>query len=233
MSEIQLIGYLIEAITILAGALSTFTVLKKNNKYLVNQLMASSTGCITLYILFITVYDILLPITRNPLYVYIFLPLAITAITVGGLLMFYTMMTITKGSKWMRESKIYLVFLIPVVIFAIFTLSFGSNLITVNNMVEVETSTSKFIMIPMGVLLGFFITSSLILNYRSGIKITTGKVRTKLVRFEIGLAVMLSALLFNLGKMFVNNLTIAPILDMVYFGILALGTVLFAYSLLF
>ena len=157
MEPLQLIGYLIEGITIIAGSTSVYLIIKKNRAYFGNVMMASSIACITLYMLCITIYDIFLPITHEDVLVYIFLPLAIWAIVGAGMFMFFTMMVMIKGEHWVKDIKKIIWFILPVIAFGIFILVKGSDLIEINDYEFVDTSTSLIVLILMGVLLLFFI----------------------------------------------------------------------------
>ncbi len=232
METLQLIGYFIEAITIIAGSLSTYFVLRKNKKYYGNLMMASSIGCITLYIFCITIYDIFLPLTGSEIWVDIFLPLAMFAIVAAGMFMFFTMMTMTKGEWWVKDLKKSGIYILIVLLWGIFILGFGWKFIWVDDPDIVDTGQELFLKVILGVMLLFFILSSIILTYKSGIKKTQGSMKKKLIRFEIGLIVMILALIFNIVKGFIKGSeNVSGILDMTYFGILALGTIVFAYSL--
>jgi hypothetical protein len=233
MATLQTIGYIIEAITILAGVISIYYVLRRNRKYLGNVMMASSIGCVTLYIFSITVYDIFLPITENEIWVDIFLPIAMFAIVSAGMFMFFTMMTMTKGAWWVKNLKKSGIYIAVVAAWGIFILSQGWKYIWVDDYEIVDTGQNLFLKIILGVVLLFFIVGSIILTYKSGIKKTDGITKKKLIRFEIGLCIMLFALIFNIVKGFVGGgPNVGGILDMIYFGILAGGTVVFAISIL-
>lgn len=223
----QILGFIFEGIGLIAGLTIAFLVLRKDSKYIGNRLMAISMVFFGLYMGSILLYDIFYPIFQQDWLIEVFFRICLIAILFGSMFLFFTIQVSVKASIWFTFKRVapYVLVLTAYSIWIWFY-----DFITIISGDQVNTQAE---MIPTLLLLIlsvlYFIIRSIVGIYRFGIRKTEGERKKKMITFFMGLIISLAAIIINV----LSNILDDPIgvLDVFFFGILALAMVIMALGL--
>ncbi|MHA1520775.1 MAG: hypothetical protein ACTSRK_11385 [Promethearchaeota archaeon] len=226
VQSLQLLGYIFEITAIVAGILTALIIFSKKSKYLANTFMAFGNLFIGLYVAFILVYDII----GKTWAIQTFLPIAMTCILIGTLMLFFSMLCIIKSDKWFDDWYHWVPYVLIVIAYAIYILT-NKNFITI---LDTEVVNTQIDLIPLGilvVLLLFFLGASEYVVIFFGIKKTEGDSRKKMNLFSTGIIFGIIAILINVVSQIMAEGTLGEILDVIFFGTLAICVVLLSIAL--
>ncbi len=222
----QLLGYIFEGIGLASGIIIASIVMKKDNKYVGNQLMAASMILMGVYMGAILVYDILYPIFHMDWLIQVFYRICVIALFYGTMFLFFSVNVMSRSSSWFNKKNT-----IPyaVIIFGYAVAICFIDFLEILPGEQVNTQTK--IMIPLYILIAgvvYFIVFSMIGLYRFGIMKSDGIRKKKMVTFFSGLMVSMVAIVINV----LSNILADPlgILDVVFFGTLALAMVVMTFG---
>ena len=221
-----IIEYIIQVIGFVAAFTAAYLVFKKDPSYIGNRLMASANTSIGIYFLSIFIYKMIQEIEV----VLVLFPLAMVCTLVSTLLLYLTMQIMVKSSQWLQTTKKWML-IVGVIAFYCLYLIFG-NVMTV---VNVSTGNVQMNLLPLIGLLGlvvFFLVSSIRSISKFGIKKSEGLNQQKMIRFRLGLIIVLVAVGVNVPANLVANETLGKILDIIYFAIMASANVVVPSSYL-
>lgn len=227
LQVLQLLGFIFEGIGLVAGVTIASLVMKKDSKYIGNQLMAAAMILLGVYMGSILIYDILFPIFPSQDWiVQVFYRICVIGLFFGTMFLFFTIKVMCQSSAWLTKKNT-----IP---YAVIILAY-SIAIWFIDFLEIlpgdQVNTQTKIMIPLYVLIAgvaYFIIFSMIGLYRFGISKSEGTKKKKMVTFFSGLAVSMLAIVINV----LSNLLADPlgILDVLFFGTLAIAMVVMTFG---
>lgn len=231
MVFIQTLGYIFEAVAIVSGIIAAIMALKRDPSYRANQLMFISMIFISLYVSLIMLYDVVFFQTGNPSIIFFSYPQAIISIVGASIFLYLTMQTIIKSSHWL---SIWWHWGIHVIILVVFGVILNLvDFITINTESEaVDTQISLWVMGVVVLLILFYLTRSIWITYAHGIKKSTENSKKKLWIFEVGLLVDYLAIFVNVFSQITTSVQTGQILDVVFFGLIAVGNILYSISFL-
>jgi hypothetical protein len=229
--------YFFEIGALVIGVASTILILSRNSKYLGNKLMAVATTLIGSYLFTIFLYDYFTP-DLSSLLPSIFLKLGMIFGLIGGTLFFMTMQCMVNSTTWF-SSKIrwvpYILIDIAAIIFFIAkplieTFELNPNPDFYQGRVNVTIYMGPLIV--MVALLFYYILFSIYYLQRYGIKKAIGSSKRKMVIFQTGLVIFVTAMFVNVASQFVSG-SIGIILDVINLGMISIGMVFLAASLIY
>ena len=228
--NLQIIGYIFEFVAIIAGVIAGYSALKKDPKYKVNQLMAAAMFSLALYVTFIMLYDIVFYITGNPSIVYISYPQALVFIIAGAMFLYLSMEAILKSTEWLKIWWHWGIHLVLLIGFAIVI-----NIVDFIDILESESVDTQINIYILGVVILivlYYLITSFYITYFHGIRKTTNTTQKKLKIFEIGLLIDILAVFVNIYSQITTNETMSPILDMIFFAMIAIGNIIYSIGFL-
>ncbi|MCF2140951.1 MAG: hypothetical protein K9W44_12915 [Candidatus Lokiarchaeota archaeon] len=228
MALIQILGYIFESVAIISGVIAAITAIHRDPKYRANQLMASSMIFIALYAFLIMLYDISFFQTGNPKIIYFSYPQAIIAIVGASIFLFLTMQTIINSSHWLAVWWHWGIHIIILVIFGI--LVNVVDFITIIESENVDTQINLWVLAIVVILLLYYLSQSIWTTYVHGIKKSHGNSKKKLIIFESGLIIDFIAIFVNVLSQMASNISTGQILDLIFFGLIAVGNVIYSVS---
>ncbi len=228
--NLQYLGYIFEGISVLSGIIAGISALKKDPKYRINQLMASALFFMAFYVGFIMLYDIVFFETGNPNIIYISFPLALVCIVAASMLLYLSMKCITDSTDWLKTWWHWGIHLIILILFTIFITIY--DFIEINTSEVVDTKMNPYVLGIVILIVLFYLIQSIFITYTHGIRRTGGITQKKLVIFEMGLLTNLVAVFVNIFSQLTENVIAGQILDVIFFGFLAVGNILFSIGFL-
>ncbi len=206
---------------LIAGGFSiSFAVIRKDSKYIGNRLFALCNACLGFYGICILTYQLLpLPEIINILERWGYI-LAIFC----TFFLFLSMQVIAHSREWIKEKIHTVPFLIIIAsyIVAVFT---WPGIITIPGYNPVNTVLDPIFSLIIGVLIFYFMFSSVYVIYKYGLH-NADPARRKRMLFAIGgLSIIVGAVVLNTISDLVGNLVIGSIFDAIYFLTLCIGTV--------
>jgi hypothetical protein len=224
---LQILGFVFEGIGLLAGVTIAILVMKRDSRYIGNQLMAAAMILLGVYMGSILTYDILFPIFQTQEWiVQVFYRICVIALFFGTMFLFFTIQVMCQSSAWLtKKNTIPYVIIILAYSIAIWFIDF-LEIVTGE---QVNTKTSN--MIPLYILIAgvvYLIVFSMIGLYRYGIRKSDGIKKKKMIIFFSGLAISMLAIIINV----MSNILADPlgILDVIFFGTLAIAMVVMTFG---
>ncbi|UYP44594.1 hypothetical protein NEF87_000879 [Candidatus Lokiarchaeum ossiferum] len=217
---LEWLEFVFEGIAIVASYLSAIVVLRKNSKYIGNQLMFVTFFLFGTYILSLLTYGII----KTEIVIHILFRVGINCLLYGMLFLFFTMQVMVHSSGWINNKNHILPFIIPAGLWSIWTIFAHLEILSID---PVNTSMALpplifLILSSFGLLI-----SSIISLYKYGIKETKGENRKKMLIFMVGLSINLIALLISLAAQLESE---GILMDIIFFVVLACGLVIVAYG---
>jgi hypothetical protein len=210
-------------ILIAAGFALSIGVIRKDSKYIGNRLFALSTASIGCYGIFILIYQ-LLPfdevIINLERWAYIFALLC-------TFFLFLSMQVIAHSRDWLNN----IVHTVPfVVIIALYIIALFSwpGIITIQSYVPVNTVLDTIFSIIIGVLIFYFLFSSVFAIYKYGLHNTDPGRRKRMLAAITGLSIIIVAVVLNTLSDLVGDVVLGSIFDAIYFLTLCTGVVFVA-----
>ena len=223
---LQILGFIFEGIGLVAGIIIAVVVLKKDAKYVGNQLMAASMILLGVYMGAILFYDIVYPLVKLDWIVQTFYRICVIALFFGTMALFFSTKVMSQSSAWLTKKNT-----IPyaVIILAYSIMIWFIPFLTIVSGDQVNTQTE--IMWPLYILIAgvsYFIIMSMIGLYRFGISKSEGARKKKMITFFSGLAVSMLAIVINV----LSNILDDPlgILDVIFFGVLAIAMITMTFG---
>lgn len=228
MGTLQILGYIFESIALISGGIAAYFAIQRDPKKRVNQLMAIAMVSITLYILFIMIYDVVFNLTNNPQIILISYPQAIISIVASSIFLYLTMQTITRSSLWLNTwwhwgIHVIILFIFGIVINVV-------DFISINIAENVDTQISYWVLAIVVFLVLFYLSQSIWIIYKHGIQKSTGRSRQKLQIFAYGLFCDFFSIFVNIAAQITSNQVFGQTMDVVFFGMIALGNVIYSIS---
>jgi hypothetical protein len=106
------------------------------------------------------------------------------------------------------------------------------DFITILESESVDTQINIYVLGVVILIVLYYILTSLYITYIHGIRKTTNSTQKKLKIFEIGLVVDLLSVFVNIYSQITTNETMSPILDMIFFGMIAIGNIIYSIGFL-
>ena len=224
---LQILGFIFEGIGLAGGVTIASIVMKKDSRYVGNQLMAASMILLGIYMGSILTYDILFPIFQSQEWiVQVFYRIALVALFFGTMFLFFTIQVMCQSSAWLTKRNT-----IPyAVIIAAFSITICFiDFLTIVSGDQVNTRVTN--MIPLYILIAgvvYFITFSMIGLYRYGISKSDGIRKKKMTLFFTGLAISMGSIIINV----LSNILADPlgVLDVLFFGTLAIAMIVMTFG---
>ena len=226
-SFLQVLGIILEVGICLVGMLATYLILRKNPRYLGNQIMASSTFGLALYALFILLYDLIATAWAIMVFYRIALSMILAAVTA----IFFSMKVIVESTKWFQFTKNWLPYVIWWAGFTLYMI-IDQNFIRI---IESDVVNTQISIIPLAVMLGSILALlfySMFTLYTQGIKNTSGISQARMKRFGAGLLVNMLALFVNIPGQLVSDPEVGAILDMLFFLTMFIAVIVLTSSFL-
>jgi len=224
---LQILGFIFEGIGLVAGVTIASIVMKKDSRYIGNQMMAAAMILLGIYMGSILTYDILFPFFQTQEWiVQVFYRIGVIALFFGTMFLFFTIQVMCQSSAWLTL-KHTLPYAIGILAYSI-AIWFIDFLEIVSGD---QVNTQAKIMIPLYILIVgvlYFIIFSMIGLYRYGIRRSEGSRKRKMTNFFIGLVISLLAIVINV----LSNLLEDPlgILDSIFFGTLAIAMIVMTFG---
>jgi hypothetical protein len=213
--------YVIESISAMAGIVSALFVIKKNPKYLGNQLLSLGVLFLGLYAVCILIYDIV----RTSLTIQIFLRVAMILIILGCCFLYFTMQVAVHSSKWMELKIRWMIPLLLIIIYAIWISVHDFIRIISLETVNTQTELLPLIILVLGVIT--FLIMSIRNLWKYGVKKTTGVLQKQMKITFTGLIAGLIAVVWNIISNVVED---GAIFDVFFYLTLAITMILLAYG---
>ena len=203
----------------------SFTLLKKNRKYLGNQLLSASLGLVGIYALLLFIYKVL----NSAVLMQICIRIGFSALLFAVFLLFCTIQVLMYSSVIFKTKKIKIIIFFLLAL-TISILLFVSDWILVQND-DITTMEYKMpVFIAFAGYVAFMLIFSLVTLYIFGIRKNTGKSKQYMWSFFLGLVFMILGLVTEgLGSAIEG---LAGLFDMLLFICLSIGVIFMALSLL-
>ncbi|MHA1111066.1 MAG: hypothetical protein ACTSRE_08175 [Promethearchaeota archaeon] len=223
---LQILGFIFEGIGLIAGITIAIVVLKRDLRYVGNQLMATAMFLLGLYMGAILFYDIVYPIVKLDWIIQTFYRICVIALFFGTMFLYFSTKVMSQSSAWLTK-KNTIPYALTILAYSI--MIWFIPFLTIVSGDQVNTQTE--IMWPLYILIAgvaYFIVLSMIGLYRFGISKSEGSHRKKMIIFFSGLAVSMLAIVINV----LSNILADPlgILDIIFFGVLAIAMITMTFG---
>jgi hypothetical protein len=217
-TTMQILGFIFEAGTAIAGGVGALAVYKKDPKYIGNRLMSLSNALVGLYGLCVLIYDLI----ATEWAIQIFIRLGLIAIFSACVYLYFTMGVLVNASVWYEKKKNLFPFIFGIGAFSLYIII--SDFV---HIIDIETANTQMDITPLLILIISVISLTLFsINKISthGIKRTTGFQQKKLKMYRNGLIINVFAIIaFNIPSQLIEDTTLAALFDVLFFGALTIG----------
>jgi len=225
LNIIQLLGFISEGTASIVGFFLMFMIIRKDRKYAGNVLMGCAIGTMAVYTGLILLYDII----AEPWAIKLFLPISMSIILGGPILLYFTFRVILESSNWLRNKWNWLPAVIIWFTYTIWILT--GDYITIEE--GTETVKTQVAMAPLAVmvliLLLFLIRTAYEIN-KFGLKdMAEGPTKERLKLFLAGIYTIIASIFVNIPVHFIDGLTW---LMVVFFYMFLVAELIFAYAFL-
>ena len=218
---IKILRYSALLLIFISGIYSSTKILRKD-KSLRNKFMSGFPALISVYALSVFMYDTL----KTELAIQIFLPFGIIALVTATMMIFFAMQCILKSDAWVKEKIHWIPIVAYVIIYAI--VLYSIDFITVISDTDLINTQVDMIPLLFGVaFILFCLIYSLYHIYFDGIKKIQGEAKKGYTIFAIAILICLLAVALSIiSQLIVDD----GILDLVYYGLIAISTFLMSFS---
>jgi hypothetical protein len=229
MNTFQILAYIFELITTIAGLTGAYFILKRDRKYAGNRWMAAGVGFIAIYTLFIFLYDVFSYYWT----IQIFLRIGMICVLFGGMALYFTIKVLMFSSKIFLLKRNWLPYFTIFAVYVIYLVFFTPTFIVIRSYEPVDVQINLIPLLLLIVQLLFYLGFSMYYLIFSGIKQSSGQTKKKLTIFTAGLSSTLIAIFINIASQIVSGLILGQISDVIYFAVLAvsISTMTFGFLL--